>query len=198
MGLGMQPNLFKVLGGVAGLAGVSLGVFLLLNHRVLGLDIFPGLSQAQAFAIIFALLVFTFGISGIGVIGWLLTKGVPHGKQLPSSVGYVLATLFVLVVIAAVFVGVQAVPPAPPPPPPPQPPGKTSFKLCFGEGGGNNCLAGADIKYGCNTYWAWSQKAWDDLGGNLCGSKDKMTKVQTQNNGGGGCGWTAYSLTCTR
>ncbi|MBR1267229.1 hypothetical protein JQ629_06880 [Bradyrhizobium sp. AUGA SZCCT0222] len=195
----MQPNLFKVLGGVAGLAGISLGVFLLLNSRVLELGIFPGLSQAQAFAIIFALLVFTFGISGIAAIGWLLTKDTSRsGQPLPGSIGYILTTLFALIVIAAIFVGYQPAPPVPPPAPPPQPPGKTSFKLCFGEGGGNNCLSGADIKYGCNTYRAWSQKAWDDLANDLCGSKDKMTKVQTQNNGGGGCGWTAFNLTCTK
>jgi hypothetical protein len=132
------------------------------------------------------------------VIGWILVGSVPAGQSLPVSAAYVLATLFSLVVIAVVYVGVQPVPPAPPPPPPPQPSGKTTFKLCFGEGGGDNCLAGADIKYGCPVYHSWSAKAWDDLATNLCGAKDKMTKVQTQNNGGGGCGWTAYALTCIR
>jgi hypothetical protein len=58
----MQTSFFKVLGAIAGLAGIALGVFLLLNTRVLGLGIFPGLSQSQGFAVIFALLTFTFGI----------------------------------------------------------------------------------------------------------------------------------------
>jgi hypothetical protein len=75
-----------------------------------------------------------------------------------------------------------------------------SFKICFGGGGGSNCLAGADVKLDCDQYHGWTQEKWDTLAGNLCGYTvtkiQKYPLVQTQNNGGGGCGWTAYQLTC--
>lgn len=75
-----------------------------------------------------------------------------------------------------------------------------SFKICFGGGGGSNCLDGADVKLDCDQYHAWTQEKWDTLAGNLCGYTvtkiQKYPLVQTQNNGGGGCGWTAYKLTC--
>ncbi|OSJ36891.1 hypothetical protein BSZ19_02030 [Bradyrhizobium japonicum] len=82
-------------------------------------------------------------------------------------------------------------------PVPPRPVKKVSFKLCFGAGGGVNCLDGADIKYDCDKYHGWKAADWDDLATELCGSKDKMRKYQSQWNGGGGCGWTAYALSCS-
>jgi hypothetical protein len=92
------------------------------------------------------------------------------------------------------FAALSGAPRAAPATPPA--PMKTSWKLCFGEGGGNNCSDGADMKIGCDAFRSYTQASWDELATNLCGAKDKMTKVQTQNNGGGGCGWTAYILRC--
>jgi hypothetical protein len=67
----MQAKLFSALGKVAGLAGIALGVFLLLFQGVIEKNIFPRLPPKEAFGIIFALMIFTFGIAGIGVIAWL-------------------------------------------------------------------------------------------------------------------------------
>lgn len=186
----MDAKLFKIAGGIAGLAGIAVAAYFLLFKGVLGLGIFPGLSQAQAYALLHAILILTFGVVAMVLATRRKTSG--------SLLDYTPTLMFLTAMLAAIYVAVlPTAQPSPPPAPPPQPLGKSSFKLCFGEGGGSNCLSGADIKYGCNTYWSWSAKAWDDLAVNLCRSKDKMTKVQTQNNGGGGCGWTAFTLTCT-
>jgi hypothetical protein len=75
---------------------------------------------------------------------------------------------------------------------------KASWKLCFGDGEGIHCREGADIYYDCNKYKSWNQAAWDNLANDLCGSKDKMTKIEIQNNHGGGCGWTGYTLKCNQ
>jgi hypothetical protein len=76
-------------------------------------------------------------------------------------------------------------------------------KVCFGGGGGSNCLAGADIKLGCEPYWAGASKP-ENLGTSYCSWIDsKGVKQQDpysvrvyQNNDGGGCGWTGLEVTC--
>jgi hypothetical protein len=84
---------------------------------------------------------------------------------------------------------------------------KKVVKVCMGNGGGDNCLAGADAKYDCNTYSAMGgggQKTYEVLGDSFCGYRDKdnawkvapHTTVVIQNNGGGQCGWTAFQVTC--
>jgi tetratricopeptide (TPR) repeat protein len=108
------------------------------------------------------------------------------------SVVLSMATVASLAIAVFAFYELNTASQIPTPPPVPR---KTTFNVCFGEGGGNNCLAGADAKFGCGSYSNWSEKRWDELGAGLC-EGSKFTKVQIQNNAGGGCGWTAYRLTC--
>ena len=83
---------------------------------------------------------------------------------------------------------------------------KKVVKVCMGNGGGDNCLGGADAKYDCNTYngmGGGAQKTYDTLAGMFCGyTENGVQKVARQNivviqdNGGGQCGWTAFQVTC--
>jgi len=88
-----------------------------------------------------------------------------------------------------------------PPPKPEQPvstrPDQRVFKICFGDGGGANCLAGADVRLDCSRYHSWTAQKWEELAAGLCGTKTpSYLNAQIQFNDGGGCGWTAYRLTC--
>ena len=108
----MEGKILRSLGKVAGLGGIALGVFLLIFQGVLQKQFLPqaGLASAQAFAIILSLMILTFGVAGIGVIAWLVGRTVGPKVSVPTSAMATLATLIVLVLGAAVYVGAQAKP----------------------------------------------------------------------------------------
>lgn len=106
----MEGKLLTSLGKIAGLGGIALGVLLLIFQGVLQKQFLPqaGLTSDQAFAIILSLLILTFGISGIGVIAWLIGRAV--GPKAPMSIPAMstFAGLMALVLGAAVYIGAQA------------------------------------------------------------------------------------------
>jgi hypothetical protein len=108
----MEGKILSSLGKVAGLGGIALGVFLLIFQGVLQKQFLPqaGLGSAQAFAVILSLMILTFGIAGIGVFAWLISRTVGPKAPVPSLSMGILAGLIVLVVGAAVYVGAQAKP----------------------------------------------------------------------------------------
>jgi hypothetical protein len=73
-------------------------------------------------------------------------------------------------------------------------PAPKTFNVCFGEGGGPNCWAGADVKLSCAQYAHWNEQLWNELAASLCNKN--YTKVRTESTSGGACGWTAYRITC--
>jgi hypothetical protein len=106
----METNLLRSVGKVAGLGGLALGVFLLIFQGVLQKEFLPqaGLASAQAFAIILSLMILTFGIAGIGVIAWLVSRTIGPKAAVPLPAMGTLAGLIVLVVGAATYVGARA------------------------------------------------------------------------------------------
>jgi len=79
--------------------------------------------------------------------------------------------------------------------------GPKTVKVCMGEGGGVNCLIGAEAKFDCDHYSAMGGGAepqtQDALATQLCPSK-RGTATVYQDNKGGKCGWTGFELTCKR
>ena len=114
----MESRLLGSLGKVAGLGGIALGVFLLLFRGVLQTQFLPqaGLNSAQAFAVILALMILTFGIAAIGVVAWLVSRSANPKTPIPALALGVLARLIMLVLGAAVYVGAQARADIPSPP----------------------------------------------------------------------------------
>lgn len=68
----MEPDLLKTLGQIAGIAGIALGIVLLLYREVLGKAIFGQLDPADSYRLLrlITLLVWTLGIGGLAVWGW--------------------------------------------------------------------------------------------------------------------------------
>jgi hypothetical protein len=106
----METNILRSVGKVAGLGGLALGVFLLIFQGVLQKQFLPqaGLASAQAFAIILSLMILTFGIAGIGMIAWLVSRTIGPKASVPLPAMGTLAALIVVVVGAATYVGAQA------------------------------------------------------------------------------------------
>ena len=89
----MESRLLSALGKVAGIGGIALGVFLLLFRGVLEKELLPksGLDPKQGYAIILSLMIFTFGIAGIGVIAWLIGRATSPKAPISASALGVLA-----------------------------------------------------------------------------------------------------------
>ncbi len=112
----MESRILSAVGKIAGLGGIALGVLLLVFQGVLKTHFLPdaGLNSAQAFATIFSLVILTFGIAGIGVIAWLISRTVGPSVPIPTLALGALTALMTLLLGAAVFVGAKAIPnPAP-------------------------------------------------------------------------------------
>jgi len=120
----MESKILSSLGKVAGLGGIALGVFLLLFKGVLQQQFLP-LGSAQALAVFLSLMIMTFGIAGIGVVAWLISRTTNPEAPMPGRTLGVLAGLIALVLACAVYIGTQPKPDpdglraATPPPPPP-------------------------------------------------------------------------------
>lgn len=201
----MESRLFATLGKIAGIGGLALGVFLLIFQGVLKQNLLfsGGLSQDGTFYIIAALLLLTFGIAGIGIVAWLISRGTPDEPVTPSSI-YLLVMLIILLFGGTIYLftlgakekGTTSVPKL----------ASQQTRVCFGNGGGSNCKNGAQANYDCAFYrkiGGGDQRTKDWLGEQLCttieGGRTKVmpfTVSVYQNNGGGECGWTGFTVTC--
>jgi hypothetical protein len=195
-------RLFKTLGGIAGLAGIAFGVFLLLFQGVLQQKFLPGtgLDSAQAFAVVMALMVLTFGLSGVGIVAWLIFSLHPAKAPVPPYAVIILALLLVSVLLATVVVGSEAanrtnpvLPQSPTPPSTPAPlptvkaPQTTtrSFRVCTGE------YERACDPHDAYLYCGVDPASWAK------GRCDSFKVQQLNSRGGNKCGYTLFEVLCT-
>lgn len=189
----MEARLLSSLGRAAGLAGVGLGVFVLLFQGVLQKEFLPkaGLGSGQAFAVIMALMILTFGIASIGMIAWLLSRNVGPRAPVPAPALGILSVLIVVVLGSTMYVAAQAKPDPPIPPAtaaaaPPSVAGSITadYRVCIaGEPGA--CPPGA-VHLGCGApVGAWAQKA--------CASYSQSTVEQSP---GSMCEYRLIEIKC--
>src|SRR5262245_61502612 len=72
-------SILKIVGQVAGIGGIALGVFLLIFREVVRRNIFPNLAQIQAYRIIRLIVILTFCIAALGIGAWAYVQKVPVG-----------------------------------------------------------------------------------------------------------------------
>jgi hypothetical protein len=191
----MDPiRLFKILGGIAGLAGIAFGVFLLLFQGVLQQKFLPstGLDSAQAFAVVMALMVLTFGLSGVGIVAWLIFGLHPAKAPVPPYAVIVLALLLVSVLVSTMVVGFEAIDRKSPvltqsPTTSPTPPQTTtrSFRVCTGE-----------YERACDAHDAYLYCGVDPASW-AKGRCDSFKVQQLNSRGGNKCGYTLFEVICT-
>ena len=158
----MENKILTSLGRIAGLGGIALGVFLLLFRGVLEKEFLPkaGLGSEHAFAIILALMILTFGIAGIGVIAWLLSRTVGPKAPVPGPALGILAVLIAIVLGSTIYVSAQ-----PKPEPPPAPAERTKIPT--------NTLMD-DARAMCGTP---HEQVSQDMKGNLEGKAQTLARV---------------------
>jgi flagellar basal body-associated protein FliL len=67
----MTHEILKVVGQVAGLAGVALGVLLIVFREFLRKTIFANLTREQSFRLLKLLLLLTWSIAIVGIVAWV-------------------------------------------------------------------------------------------------------------------------------
>jgi len=64
-------ELMKIVGQVAGLGGIALGMFLIIGRDIVRKNIFSSLTKEQSFKLINTLIILTWSLAAFGVAGWL-------------------------------------------------------------------------------------------------------------------------------
>jgi hypothetical protein len=119
----MESRLLSNLGKVAGIGGIALGLFLLIFRDILAKNILPqaGLEADHGFALIMAMMILTFGISGVGILAWIIARAAgPSGQVSNLQIGLVVVVILFVLIFSA-YSGTPPPRPLPPPPPPPSP-----------------------------------------------------------------------------
>ena len=70
----IDTEMFKVIGQVAGIGGLSLGIFLILFREVIRKNIFPTLTKSHAYSIIKLMVILIWSLALVGVLGWIFLE----------------------------------------------------------------------------------------------------------------------------
>jgi hypothetical protein len=108
----LETRLLTSLGKIAGLGGIALGVVLLLFRDFLKQKFLPaaGLEAAQAYHILLAFLVLTFGIAAVGIVAWIAGQNANPGTPISIRALVILASLTISVLATATTVGLAGTP----------------------------------------------------------------------------------------
>lgn len=81
----MDPSILKVVGQIAGIGGIALGVLLIIFRNIIRKNIFPQLKPAEAYKIIRLIIILTFVIALSGIIAWVYTSTRPVPPTIKTS-----------------------------------------------------------------------------------------------------------------
>ncbi len=75
-----MTNMMRVLGQIAGIGGIALGIFLLLFREVIRKKVFPMLTRDQAYRLLRMVLVLVWSIGVLGITAWsyINTRPAPN------------------------------------------------------------------------------------------------------------------------
>ena len=70
----MDAEILKTVSQVAGIGGIAIGVLLLVFREVIRKNIFPSLKKDHAFGLLRLIVILTWSVAVIGVIGWVFLE----------------------------------------------------------------------------------------------------------------------------
>ncbi|MFS4456676.1 hypothetical protein [Maribacter sp. 2304DJ31-5] len=81
----MNPELFNVLGKIAGIAGLSIGLILVIFREIIRRKIFPNLTKEQGYKILRLIIIFVFIIAMSGIVAWTYTEHIRNTRSNPDG-----------------------------------------------------------------------------------------------------------------
>jgi hypothetical protein len=81
----MEAEFFRVVGGVAGLAGLAVGMILLLYREILTKNVFPTLSKRDAYRLLQNIAVLAWSVAMCGIVGWVWSTALLHRNPAEDS-----------------------------------------------------------------------------------------------------------------
>jgi len=77
----MSADLLKSLGQIAGIAGISVGVLLVVFRDIIRKEIFPRLTQTQGFKVLTLIIITVWSVALVGVGAWVLVELKPPNHR---------------------------------------------------------------------------------------------------------------------
>ena len=101
----MQTWLFKSLGAAAGLAGIALGIVLVLYRDIIASDLLSStLCQTQSYNVLLSIIVFVFGIAAVGIVAWVISLSKPADSHIATKRIAIVAGSIIPIIIASIFI----------------------------------------------------------------------------------------------
>jgi hypothetical protein len=76
----MSADLLKSLGQIAAIAGISVGVLLVVFRDIIRKEIFPRLTQTQGFKVLTLIIITVWSVALVGVGAWVLVELKPPNR----------------------------------------------------------------------------------------------------------------------
>jgi hypothetical protein len=80
----MDVQIFRTLGGIAGLAGLSIGMILLLYREIIRKNVFPALTKRDAYRLLRNIAILSWSIAMFGILCWAWSTASLH-KNRPAT-----------------------------------------------------------------------------------------------------------------
>jgi len=82
----MDVQIFRILGGIAGLAGIAVGMILLLYREIVRKNIFPTLTRTDAYRLLRMIAILSWSVAIFGIFGWVWSTATLHrSEQAPTG-----------------------------------------------------------------------------------------------------------------
>jgi Carboxypeptidase regulatory-like domain len=82
----MEAGIFKTLGETAGLAGLSIGLILLLYREIVRKNVFPALSKRDAYRLFRVIAVLSWSVAIVGIVSWVWSASIERRRLDASQV----------------------------------------------------------------------------------------------------------------
>jgi|SRR5580692_7546197 hypothetical protein len=77
----MNVGIFKTLGEAAGLAGLAIGLILLLYREIVRKNVFPALNKRDAYRLLRAIAVLSWSVAIVGIVSWVWSTSIERRRQ---------------------------------------------------------------------------------------------------------------------
>jgi len=70
----INAEILKIVGAVAGIGGISLGVLLIVFREIIRKNIFPQLTRQNAYSLLRLIVILVWTIALVGIVAWVYTS----------------------------------------------------------------------------------------------------------------------------